>query len=79
VSKQKIRIVGVDTTILIWGVRKQGTDGELDRARWLFEKLDAEESQIIISTSVLTEYLTCPDPILVPTPMYSFAAQNHLT
>lgn len=60
-DEEGFRIVGVDTTVLIWGWRKEGTAEELDRARWLLEKFEADKSQIVVSTPVLAEYLT-PSP-----------------
>ena len=56
------KIVGVDTTVLIWGHRRQGSPEELDSARWLLESFDSDKAIIIVSTPVLSEYLTPADP-----------------
>jgi len=42
---------------LIWGVRKQGSSDEQDRARYLFASLDEREAQVIIPSVVLSEFL----------------------
>jgi hypothetical protein len=55
-------IVGIDSMTLVWGIRKQGSKEELERAAWLFEKLDEEESQVVIASVVLSEFLTPTDP-----------------
>ena len=51
-------IVAVDTMILVWGVRKGGTEEENQRARWLFIALDKDEAQIIVPSVTVAEYLT---------------------
>jgi len=55
------RIVSVDTMTLVWGIRKDGTAQQTKRARWLFQALDDEESQIVIPSVSLSEYLTLVD------------------
>ena len=51
-------IVAIDSMTLVWGVRKQGTDEQIQRAKWLFEMLEEEKSQIVVPTVAVAEYLT---------------------
>ncbi|MBI4579501.1 MAG: hypothetical protein HY718_07360 [Planctomycetes bacterium] len=55
-------IVAIDFMILVWGIRKTGTREQLQRARWLFQKLEEEEAQVILSSVALAEYLTPVPP-----------------
>lgn len=43
--------------VLVWGIRGQGPEEKLNRARNLFNKLGNENSQILIPSLALTEYL----------------------
>jgi predicted nucleic acid-binding protein len=54
-------IVGIDTQTLVWAVRRQGSAGDLERARWLFEELQIAEAQVLIPTVVVAEYLVPAD------------------
>jgi predicted nucleic acid-binding protein len=42
---------------LVWGVRKDGTQEERNRARYLFQQLEAEQAQVIVPAVVVAEYL----------------------
>ena len=45
--------------ILVWGIRRDGTEEQQQRARWLFESLEQQDdAQIIIPSVVLAEYLS---------------------
>lgn len=62
-AKDTPRIVAVDTMILVWGIREarlperdQSTPHK--QAKWLFQGLDSEQSQVIIPAVALAEYLT---------------------
>ena len=57
-------IVAIDSQILVWGVRKQGDDTNLKRARWLFEQIEQLESQVVVPCVALSEYLVPADPSL---------------
>lgn len=52
-------ILGVDTQILVWGIRKEGDHKMMQRAKWLFEWLNTLDRgfEIIVPSIVLTEYL----------------------
>lgn len=54
-------IVGFDTQTLVFGVRRQGTSEQLERAKWLFEELEAERAQVLLPTIVISEYLVPVD------------------
>ncbi|NJO55607.1 MAG: hypothetical protein HC834_03755, partial [Rhodospirillales bacterium] len=54
-------LVAVDTMTLVWGVRKQGTSEQRERARWLFDRLEGDHNQILIPTVAVSEYLTHVD------------------
>jgi len=54
----------VDSQILIWGIKKQFTEGQenkIERAESFFRKVDEEGHQILIPTVVLAEILA-PEP-----------------
>jgi predicted nucleic acid-binding protein len=62
VSKSKPPyIVGIDTQTLVWAVRRQGLPEQLERAKWLFEELGAEQAQVLVPTVVVSEYLIPAD------------------
>jgi predicted nucleic acid-binding protein len=61
-TKPAPRIVAVDSQTLVWGVRRDGTDEQKQRAKWLFDALDAEDAQIIVPSVVVAEYLTPISP-----------------
>lgn len=42
---------------LVWGVRREGPEDKLNRARWLFEYLDEVEAHVVVPAIVLSEYL----------------------
>lgn len=52
------RLVAIDSQILVWGIRNQGTKEQKSRAKWLFQSLEDEDSQIIVPAVALSEYLT---------------------
>lgn len=49
--------VAIDSMILVWGVRAQGTQEQRDGATWLFQELEEKEAQIIVPAISLSEYL----------------------
>jgi predicted nucleic acid-binding protein len=52
-------VVAIDSMVLVWGVRRRdGTPEQLQRARWLFQELAEDKSQIVVSPIALAEYLT---------------------
>ncbi len=55
-------IVAIDSMILVWGIREQGTSDQCFRARWLLEQFTKRETQVIVSAMVLSEFLTALDP-----------------
>lgn len=51
-------IVAIDSQTLVWGVRKRdGTANQLQRAKWLFQQLEAQKAQIVLPAIALAEYL----------------------
>lgn len=56
------RLVAVDTNVLIWGIREVGPAEQCQRASWLFQQLEEEEAQVLVSAVVLSEYLVPVDP-----------------
>ena len=61
-SESASALVAVDTMVLVWGIRKEGTDRQRKRAKWLFEQLEEDNAQIIIPSVALSEYLTAVEP-----------------
>lgn len=61
-SESARALVAVDTMVLVWGIRKEGTDRQRKRAKWLFEQLEEDDAQIIIPSVALSEYLTPVEP-----------------
>jgi predicted nucleic acid-binding protein len=58
-EKKNVLVVAIDSMTLVWGIRKTGAAKEkIEHAGYLFMALDKEESQIIIPSIVLAEYLT---------------------
>lgn len=55
-------IVAVDAMTLVWGIRRQGTEQQCRKARWLFDVFTARKTQVIVPTVALSEYLTAVDP-----------------
>ena len=55
-------VVSIDSMTLVWGIRRQGTAEQLQRAAWLFEQLDNQNAQIILPAVVASEYLVPVDP-----------------
>ncbi len=55
------RLVAIDSQILVWGIRKEGTEEQKKRANWLFQSLEEEDSQIVVPAVALSEYLTRVD------------------
>lgn len=55
-------LVAIDSMTLVWGVKKEGTSDQLQRAKWLFEQLETDKAQIILPAVALSEYLTPIDP-----------------
>lgn len=51
-------IVAIDSMVLVWGIRQEGTQEQLQRVRWLFEELQQQDAQIIVPTIAIAEYLT---------------------
>lgn len=54
----------VDSQILIWGIKKQCTEGQenkIEKAMHFFKKVDEEQHQILIPTIVIAEILA-PEP-----------------
>ena len=61
-SKAKSQsLVAIDSMILVWGIRKEGPEDRLERAKWLFAKLDHDQSQIVVPSIVIAEYLSHVD------------------
>lgn len=57
-------LVAIDTNVLIWGIRQQGSEEKIKRAGWLIRELEEDDDvQIIVPTIALAEYLR-------PYPMY---------
>ncbi len=58
-------VVCLDTHILVWGIRREATQGQEDyipHARFLLQKLNDENAKIIIPSIVLAEFLVrCPE------------------
>lgn len=51
-------VVAIDSMTLVWGVRKDGTEEQRNRARYLFQKLEEEDdAQIVVPAIVVAEYL----------------------
>lgn len=50
-------LVALDTQILVWGLKKKGNEGLIQRAGWLITQLDQEGAQIMIPSVVVAEYL----------------------
>jgi hypothetical protein len=57
-------IVAVDSMTLVWGLRREGPQQECLNAQWLFSQFTARQTQVIVSTVALSEYLTAIDPTL---------------
>ncbi len=51
-------LVAVDSMVLVWAIREDGTKEQLKWAKWLFQSLEQENAQIIIPAVCLAEYLT---------------------
>lgn len=51
------QLVALDTQVLVWGVRSDGTDEQRQRAEWLFRRLTDDKSQAVISAVTVQEYL----------------------
>lgn len=50
-------ITAIDAMVLVWGIRRDGTEEEVKRAAWLFKILERDNSQIILPATALSEYL----------------------
>ncbi|MBN4058970.1 type II toxin-antitoxin system VapC family toxin [bacterium AH-315-J04] len=50
-------IVAVDTNILVWGIRLEGDEDKVKRAKWLFQDFDDSNAQVVIPSIALAEYL----------------------
>lgn len=48
--------------VLVWGVRKEGLEEQKSRARWLFNALEREKAQVVVSAVSVSEYLSPVDP-----------------
>src|SRR4051794_23710227 len=59
-------IVSVDSMTLVWGIREDGPGDDCQRAKWLLGQFEAHETQVILSTVALAEYLTPADPAAHP-------------
>ncbi len=58
-------IVVVDTNVLVWWVREVATPGQEDliqRARWLFEAMATEDTELMITSITLAEFLAGAEP-----------------
>lgn len=51
-------LVAVDSMTLVWGIKKQGTQSQLQQARFLFDQLEDENAQVLLPAIALSEYLT---------------------
>lgn len=58
----KDHIVAVDTMILVWGIRRDGSEEQVKQAGWLFKELDDNDTQVLVPSIALAEYLTPCDP-----------------
>lgn len=61
-TKERRRIVAIDTNTLIWGVRKKGPAESVKRAKWLFEQLQKENALITVSAVAMSEFLIPVEP-----------------
>jgi predicted nucleic acid-binding protein len=61
-SRSDERLVAIDSQVLVWGVRNQGSQKQLQRAQWLFQGLEQEEAQIVVPAVALSEFLTAVGP-----------------
>ncbi|MCC6910167.1 MAG: type II toxin-antitoxin system VapC family toxin [Phycisphaerales bacterium] len=50
-------IVAVDSMILAWSLREDGSEDQRSRTQWLFDQFEEEQCQIIVPTVVLAEFL----------------------
>lgn len=55
-------IVAIDSMILVWGVRGDGTSEQTKRTQWLLRNLENDEAQVMVPSVVLAEYLTLVEP-----------------
>ncbi len=55
-------IVAVDSMTLVWGIREEGTEEQCLRAKWLFEQFTKRQTQVVLPSVVVSEYLTPVEP-----------------
>src|SRR5207247_2316967 len=55
-------LYAIDSMVLVWAVRRQGTAEQIKRARWLFEQFEQENAQVIVPSVAVAEYLSPADP-----------------
>lgn len=60
--RKAVPLVAIDTMILVWGIREDGTAEQRKRVYWLFRKLDDEQAQIVVSSVSVSEYLIRVEP-----------------
>lgn len=57
-SERGSLIVAIDSMVLVWGMRGEGSQDQIKRARWLFLELEEEKAQVLIPSVALSEYLS---------------------
>jgi predicted nucleic acid-binding protein len=55
-------VVAIDSQVLVWGIRTEGTPEQLQRAKWLFQQLEGELAQILVPSVAISEYLVRVKP-----------------
>ena len=51
------KLVAIDTMVLVWGVRGEGTEEQVRRAARFYAHAEAEQWEVMVPSVVLAEYL----------------------
>ena len=55
-------MVAVDSMTLVWAWREEGPKQQIQKAKWLFQRLEDDSAQVILPSIALSEYLTPMPP-----------------